>query len=367
MSLRDDTLAYTMNQKKRKEILREILQVEEDELGVCRVPSRAEEATRAAHQQRYAGRISQPLRPPSATHTDFLRCPRTLRGKGSRSLDTLFTANRDGSFWFYGSQKVSQATLGPLSGRTTPPTTEEVKKSPIGAAIRRQLESILSHALSKDRFGIIFDLVSTSKIIAGGAPHEVGAYIYHYLEEAHYDKTNLKFVFVGITDNVNCCAARDVFCRDDVVAGHYVGDTKRPFEALDNVHMYTVFPGHRLHPFRSATPPPTPPPPALGVTTMSSESPLLRGNSSAAAPSPTFPSETSPGRSPIRGHSRLSAGGARTAAAGGGASRLSSRPSSQQSLRKTTSASPLPELRPGTVAALEAPSAFITQSATTLR
>jgi hypothetical protein len=340
MSLRDDTLAYTMNQKKRKEILREILQVEEDELGVSRVPSRAEESTRATHQQRYAGRISQPLRPPSATHTDFLRCPRTLRGKGSRSLDTLFTANRDGSFWF------------PLSGRTAPPTTEEVKKSPIGAAIRRQLESILSHALSKDRFGIIFDLVSTSKIIASGAPHEVGAYIYHYLEEAHYDKTNLKFVFVGITDNVNCCAARDVFCRDDVVAGHYVGDTKRPFEALDNVHMYTVFPGHRLHPFRSTTPPP----PALGVS-VSTASPLLRGQRSSAAESPTFPNE-SPGRSPIRGHSRLSAGGARSTVRPPPA-----RPGSQIRQRQAlTSASPLPELRPGSVAALDAPSTFVTQS-----
>jgi hypothetical protein len=354
MSLRDDTLAYTMNQKRRKEILREILQVEEDELGVSRVPSRAEESTRAAHQQRYAGRISQPLRPPSATHTDFLRCPRTLRGKGSRSLDTLFTANRDGSFWFYGSQKVSQATLGPLSGRSAPPTTEEVKKSPIGAAIRRQLESILSHALSKERFGIIFDLVSTSKIIASGAPHEVGAYIYHYLEEAHYDKTNLKFVFVGITDNVNCCAARDVFCRDDVVAGHYVGDTKRPFEALDNVHMYTVFPGHRLHPFRSTTPPP--PPLALGVSSSSTAaSPLLRGRSSAAE-SPTFPNE-SPGRSPIRGHSRLSAGGARSAV------KPPARPGSHiQQRQALTSASPLPELRPGSVAALDAPSTFVTQS-----
>lgn len=321
------------------------MQVEEDELGVFRVPPRHEELARASQQQRYAARIAQPLRPPSATHTDFLRCPRTLRGKGSRSLDTLFTSNSDGTFWFYGTQKISQATLGPLSNRSAP-TTDEVRRSAIGATIRRQLDAMVAQGASKERFGIIFDLVSTSKIIASGSPHEIGAYIYAHVEETHYDKTGLKFVFVGITDNVNCCAARDVFCRVDVVAGHYVGDTKRPFEALDNVHMYTVFPGHRLHPFRST--------------------PDLEGNRSGAVRSVggvlDVSNITRPGtKSGARPESRQQQPSR-------AASPLEKRPMSRggggEGGSKSTS-SPLPELRPGTVAELDAPSAFITQATPT--
>lgn len=372
--LRDDLLAYTSSKKDRRRVLKEILSLEETELGISRLESPEEEQRRAREQKMYAQRIAQPLRHPDRVFSEYLRAPRTLRGKGNRSLDVLFCPNRDGTFWLYGSVKVSVTTVGSLgapvatsvmapspalnatnthhtteyhsiTGPTTSklgaasrgsrvgagpsptfltsvpddnaprrprtsaspalhdstrpgsqpsttlavspspirrptssasiapvgdvspspmgsnhnryatlPTREEVRRSPIGQQIKRQLDNLMNIAATKERCGLIFDLISTSKLIASGIPHEIGAFIYDYIDEMHFEKVSLKFVFVGITDNANCCAARDVFCRDDVVAGKYVGDTKRPFDALDNVHMYTVFPGHRLHPFSKGVP-----------------------------------------------------------------------------------------------------------------
>ena len=50
----------------------------------------------------------------------------------------------------------------------------------------------------------------------------------------------------GITDNVNCRAARDVFCREhvryDAHDSKMSDEPKRAFDALDNQHMYCVFP-----------------------------------------------------------------------------------------------------------------------------
>lgn len=405
--LRDDMLAYMSGKKDRRKVLKEILALEEQELGVSRLEPPEEARRRAEDQRSYAERMAQPFRAPENVFGDYLRAPRTLRGKGNRSLDVLFHPNLDGTFWLYGSSKVSVTTLGALgaytSGRAsimaggTPsrerrgdgasddggssgrvrtggsvaardaskghggdtsttfltqppgdtmiskqttrrptssgsaaagrsgggrlhtsvsfadggremaspspirrphssqgndgphhqvarsasfvsssssalpsrggaastgveapapllPSRDEVRRSPIGQQIKKQLDALMNIAATKERCGLIFDLISTSKLIATGVPHEIGAFIYDYIEDAHFEKVGLKFVFVGITDNANCCAARDVFCRDDMVSGKYVGDTKRPFDALDNVHMYTVFPGHRLHPFSRGVP-----------------------------------------------------------------------------------------------------------------
>ena len=101
----------------------------------------------------------------------------------------------------------------------------------------------MATAASRRRCGLLVDLVSTANIIRTGVPHLVGEFIYEYLAAQHNDKLSLKFVFVGITDNANCCAARDVICRDDWLDGQYVGDMKRrDFDALDNVHVFAVFP-----------------------------------------------------------------------------------------------------------------------------
>lgn len=256
--LRDEAAVYCADTRKRRQYLKEILSLEENELGAARAESPVEEKARAKSQQKYAEKISRPVVAPERRFTNFLKAPRTLRGNGNRSLDVLFSSSKDGTFWLYGSQKVGQSTLGSLANRATPPSPDEIRKSHISSVVKRHIDSLMNVGSTKERCGLIFDLVSTSKIISTGIPHEIGALIYEYIDEVHYDKLGLKFVFVGITDNVNCCAARDVFCRDDMVAGRYVGDTKRPFDALDNVHMFTVFPGHRLHPF-SRGPSPTSP------------------------------------------------------------------------------------------------------------
>ena len=119
----------------------------------------------------------------------------------------------------------------------------EFASSSLAAGLRRRLDTLLATAASRRRCGLLFDLVSTANIIRTGVPHLVGEYIYQYIATQHNDKLTVKFSFVGISDNVNCCAARDVLCRDDWLDGHYVGDTKRrEFDALDNVHVFGVFP-----------------------------------------------------------------------------------------------------------------------------
>lgn len=419
MSFRESDDAYLADRSRRRSILREILAVEEAELGVALTAARAqtpaERQQRRAAQAAHAARIAKPVIAPAQHFSDFLRAPRTLRGTHARrAQDVLFAPNGDGTFWVYGSAKVTQATLGtllqqPLGAPQPPPpptvataspsrsplrrahspgsaaaatgnrtgtpaapsaaipTFEAILASPLGVQIRKQIDRLLAVAATRERSGLLFDLLSTSKVIATGVPHAVGAFIYDYIASVagpqtmfHQqqqqqsrgfssslgdrggggggsngelrrptsadadatataaimtsmrrestaaaagggaaasapDKTvvlqssasirassnngdddvdaspldvpseqhpprgvtstmvraskSLKFVFVGLTDNVNCCAARDVFCRDDTLNGKYVGETKRPFGALDNVHMHAVFPGHRMHPF----------------------------------------------------------------------------------------------------------------------
>ena len=285
---RDDLGAYLGGRNERRKVLREIVQMEEQELygggggsspgtssgnvrpagsaslkgltaahhnnSLSAIRSRSPEQLRAvsAAQQHYMERLARPVSPPQKVFTDFIRAPRSIQGAGlARSQDVLFEPDDDGSFWLYGAQKVTQSTIGTIG--PNPPTDDEIRKLPVCAAVRKRIDNLISVAATKNRCGIIFDIISTSRVIAGGIPHKVGAYIYEYIDQAHYDVVGLKFVFVGITDNVNCCSARDVFCRDDRLNGKYIGDTKRPFDALDNVHMFTVFPGHRLHPFSGTT------------------------------------------------------------------------------------------------------------------
>ena len=162
--LRDDLAVYlTSDLKKRRQIKREILALEEQELGVPRRQNPIEERARAKSQLEYAQRISHPLNLPNRMHTDYLRAPRSLRSAGgSRSSDVLFSTNRDGTFWVYGMKKVTYATLGTLfSGQhqSTTATPEEVRRAPICASIRRQIDHLVSLAANRERFGVIFDLI----------------------------------------------------------------------------------------------------------------------------------------------------------------------------------------------------------------
>jgi len=249
-----------IGREKRRQHLKEILEIERAQLG----PDATEETPflllpkherkiRSASQAAYAQRLATPLNPPARRFTNFLPAPRSLRGAGSRSNDVLFEPSPDDStFWIYGSQKVAQSTIGNIPPNFAP---DDVRKLPICNVVKKKLDQLMVIAKSKARCGLVFDILSTNRIISNGIPHGIGALVYEYLEQAHADVRSLKFIFVGITDNANCCAARDVFCRDDVLNGKYIGDKKRPFDALDNIHMYCVFPGHRIHPLTRGAPP----------------------------------------------------------------------------------------------------------------
>eukprot|EP00758_Cryptobia_borreli_P003625 Tbor_TRINITY_DN3875_c0_g1::TRINITY_DN3875_c0_g1_i2::g.5726::m.5726 len=224
-------------------------------------------------------------------------------GKKNKSSSVSIN-NESTSFWLYEKHKVSQSTLGtaaastvilPVSFKTpliTPKTTsiednieqkqmpiwkteitpmqrferaqaarlkkkenniitvEAFQKLPLWHDIKAKLDALILRGASREaeKFGILFDVISTRYVIMKGAPHLVGHLIYEYIEQCQANKGlgKLKFVFVGITDNENCCAARDVFCLDDVIDGKYVGDLKRPFSAIDGVHMFAVMPPAHL-------------------------------------------------------------------------------------------------------------------------
>lgn len=243
---RDELAACLGGPRERRKILREIERAEREELGIPSEPLYKLRA-RAASQRAHIERVSKPTSFPKVVHSSFLRAPRSLRGKGQRSPDGLFDPGQGedpSQFWLYESHKVTQTTLRSI-GNTTNLTPSDIHKTAVCQAVRKKIDALMAIAATKRRCGLVFDIISTSKIINSGIPHEIGAYIYSYIEQNHFDKTSLKFTFVGITDNVNCCAARDVFCRDELLQGKYIGDTKRTFDALDNVHMFAVFPGFR--------------------------------------------------------------------------------------------------------------------------
>ena len=361
VEFRDSFRSYLGSVQQRKSILRELITAERAELGLPPLhPGNSRK--RAEHQAVHAAAIARPLSTPPTVHKDFLRGPRSRRGRNMRSPDILFTGDDDdgkggGGFWIYESQAVTQRTLGgdfaetattvagelhggrghspgeepspsgkdvttpsggsalrairssraatpsaaahqtvtgasrsrpesragggaatapvtrpgtstssfgalPLRDRATaasssllieaspvPTTTTdtrmaEFRKSQLANVMRKKLDHVMSAAAARTRCGLLFDLISTSGIIKRGLAHLAGQFIYDYLEQQGGSgrTSSLKFIFVGVTDNANCCAARDVFCRDDVIAGKYVGDTKRTFDALDNTHMFAVFP-----------------------------------------------------------------------------------------------------------------------------
>ena len=250
-SLRDDFGHYFNDTAAKRKIIRAIRRVEREALGLPPV----DHAHVAVRQQAQTTRMTSLAVPvphrQRSKHRMFdgvmpLQAPSRRKLQGAGSPDVLFKADPSGQpFWLYASQTVTQRTLGPLvaiAEEAGEIRSSDLSRSKLAATIRKTVDGLMAKAAQRTRCGVLFDLVSTSNIIHSRFPHAFGEYIYEYLADNHADKLSLKFVFVGITDNVNCCAARDVFCRDNYIDGEYVGDTKRAFDALDNVHMYAVFP-----------------------------------------------------------------------------------------------------------------------------
>ena len=206
-------------------------------------------------QRAHSTTLSVPRNPPAKVFDTFMKAPSAMRRRGLRSPDVLFEpgASDNGVFWIYDRHRVSQSTLGSAAGSMAyasvgapSQTLDEAAfvKLPVWASIKRKINAMIAQGAQQERYGIVFDIVSTGKILAKGIPHMAGKLIYEYVEECRHEEgsNKLKFIFVGITDNINCCTARDVFCLDDRVGGVYVGDYKRPFRAIDNVHMFAVLP-----------------------------------------------------------------------------------------------------------------------------
>lgn len=172
--------------------------------------------------------------------------------------DVLFRPGRitqnlePSEFWLYARQKVTQRTLGtqilqhPVvvgQGGDAESLKQLLLQSPIATVIRKKIANLLAQTVNRTRCGILFDLLSTKNIIVSGVPNVVGQIIYeHIADTIGVEHAALKFTFVGITDNSNCCAARDVFCQTKNLQGKNISGTKRGFDALDNVHTFAVAP-----------------------------------------------------------------------------------------------------------------------------
>eukprot|EP00667_Euglena_gracilis_P006665 EG_transcript_6723 len=218
--LNEDEL-HSITRKQRRRIERQILEEQERAAPTYRscipLPPPLEQ------QQRTMERLSRPVeRQESKRKFDFTKNAHKPDMEEVAMADDVLLKPSAGEkrFWVYLSYKVSRQEANPM----------------------RQIRKMIDHALAAQRasaanFGLLFDIVTTSSTIETGQPHFVAQQIYSYVDEAHGDKNHLKFVFVGITDNDNCRAARDVFCKEDI-SGH----PKKQFEAIDNNHMYAVYP-----------------------------------------------------------------------------------------------------------------------------
>jgi hypothetical protein len=88
---------------------------------------------------------------------------------------------------------------------------------------------------------LIFDIISTKKHITPeyttGHPYQLGQDIYRYIDQRY--SPWIITAFVGISDNTARRVGRDVYYSK---ADDNLSKTKVPFTAIDNEHMYIVFP-----------------------------------------------------------------------------------------------------------------------------
>lgn len=232
-SFRPDNVDLGTAADRRKE-LRIIRQMERQELSIL-PPARERVLARMRMQKTRVDALSIPRVLPTKQHT-FQQSWRH-RPQTSAVQDKLLLPNVTGErFWVSRWMQVTKQMILPLG--------EDQRLSPAFLQIKEIIRKMMDRASTMARCGILFDIVSTSSVINTGVPHEIGNAIYEHIDTQYYSLTSIKFVFVGITDNVNCKAARDVFCRDRTVGK----EPKGSFETLDNTHMYIVFPGDPRHP-----------------------------------------------------------------------------------------------------------------------
>eukprot|EP00760_Papus_ankaliazontas_P035891 PhM_4_TR806/c0_g1_i1/m.55097 len=84
---------------------------------------------------------------------------------------------------------------------------------------------------------LIIDLVATKKLIMTGVTEQLGRDVYKYAEERH--PTSIATSFVGITDNTARRVGRDIYCQHEELSDPR---QKADFSAIDNVHLFVVYP-----------------------------------------------------------------------------------------------------------------------------
>eukprot|EP00759_Apiculatamorpha_spiralis_P007559 PhF_6_TR1473/c0_g1_i1/m.2652 len=232
-NFRPDTIDFGTTEERKKH-LRAIQRMERAELGL-RPPTREhmEHVRDIQHQRMNALSI------PRAISTDVNGNPivhrnvkKAKKGHMVAIMDKLLMPPQGQSrFWISRWAHITKQMINPVGS--------DQRTSQAWHHIMKVISSMMVIAEKMDKCGILFDIVSTSSVIDTGIPHTLGNMMYKYIEDQYYYlEEKIKFVFVGITDNVNCKAARDVFCKDPKMCKE-----PKAFETLDNSHTYIVFPG----------------------------------------------------------------------------------------------------------------------------
>eukprot|EP00906_Rhabdomonas_costata_P027474 RCo039014 len=223
-----------------------------DQWGTLKSNGSATTAEARQRQQQYMTQLSQ------QQHSSFGSEDKGLQSHSMRNramadkseMDTLFGPLN----WLYASMQISKEELEDEG---------EEKKIPV-ANLRvfkkavRVVDRVLKQAgiepsdelkrreqrrvTDRSQHGLLFDMITTRRVILTGEPHRVGVELYRYVARRYHA---VKFTFIGITDNGSKRVARDVFCKDKVAEADGAFDNyimKCDFEVVDENHMYVIYP-----------------------------------------------------------------------------------------------------------------------------
>eukprot|EP00996_Jenningsia_fusiforme_P007170 NODE_952_length_1801_cov_30.266553_g839_i0.p1 GENE.NODE_952_length_1801_cov_30.266553_g839_i0~~NODE_952_length_1801_cov_30.266553_g839_i0.p1 ORF type:complete len:497 (-),score=74.84 NODE_952_length_1801_cov_30.266553_g839_i0:177-1667(-) len=197
-------------------------------------------------QENAMDRLSQPKRTEHKQH-QFLR---NKNMQNRAEMENMF-ANVT---WLYASMHLAKEEVNidnPMANSSKAPIADSgpyrkaiklidrlMKQSGIEPTEDKKLKAQLR---INGKHGLLFDIITTRRVILSGEPHKVGTELYRYMTRKYHA---VKFAFVGITDNGSKRVARDIFCKDkihsDEAYDKYI--TKSTFHSVDNNHMYVVFP-----------------------------------------------------------------------------------------------------------------------------
>uniref|UniRef100_A0A7S1IIZ3 Uncharacterized protein n=1 Tax=Eutreptiella gymnastica TaxID=73025 RepID=A0A7S1IIZ3_9EUGL len=209
-----------------------------------------------ARQDSAMERLSQPrLRPTKDSEGNVQRqLPPNNRMQNKAQMENLFGPLT----WVYATINLSkdEITMPTDDCSKVPPVQNSVCFKKATRSIERELKqhdvlpmdpktskkkALMSTA--SPQYALLFDMITTRRVIMSGEPHRVATELYRWVDT--YFPHTIKFTFIGITDNGSTRVARDVFYKDKLnnkedAFQKYIN--KCDFEAVDDNHMYTVYP-----------------------------------------------------------------------------------------------------------------------------